>query len=99
MKEGIMAKETVSTWLSMTGSLRSRLSELKSLKESLTHRTRFYGEPERVEEPTYDIKMVDRMCTDLQNALFRIDRAIKQSNATVQIDLAVDYESLMRPIE
>lgn len=93
-----MSKETVSTWLSMAGSLRGRLSELKSLKESLTIRTRYYGDTERVEEPTYDIKEVDRMCSDLQSALFRIDRAIKQSNATVEIDLGVNYEDLMRPI-
>lgn len=95
-----MSQETISGWLSTAGALRARLSELRSMKDSLTRRTRFFGDEEKVEEPTYDIKVVDRMCTDLQNALHKIDRAVKASNAktTVEID-NLEFDQLMKPIE
>lgn len=93
-------EDTVSGWLSTAGSLRGRLSELRGMKESLSHRTRYYGDDEKVEEPTYDIKIVDRMCVELQNALLKIDRAVKAANAKTTIELKnVDIDKLMSPIE
>jgi hypothetical protein len=84
----------------MKNSLQSRLSELKELKGQATTRriSRFDGK-ETTEEPTYDIKLVDKKCAMITTALFKIDQAIKEANAKTKVELDVDYDALVMPIE
>jgi hypothetical protein len=90
---------SVNSWLVREKQLRGRLSELVNMKGSLTSRTSYYGDDKKIIEPTYDVKKVDRLTTDLQNALFTIENAIKESNAKTMVDVDVDCASLMKPIE
>jgi hypothetical protein len=95
-----MEKMTINGALSMKGSLQSRLSELKGMKPAASSRTfTDYEGKKETTEPTYDIKVIDRKCAELTTALFLLDRAIKQANATTKIDVDVDYKELMKPIE
>lgn len=93
-----MSQDSISGWLSTANSLRSRLSELKGMKDSLSTRTR-YTDREEIIEPTYDIKDVDKKVSELQVAIFRIDRSIKEANALTKVEINVDYESLMQPLQ
>jgi hypothetical protein len=95
-----MSSQTVNAWLSMKNSLQSRLSELKDMKNNATTRriSEWDGKKETV-EPTYDIKFIDKKCAQITTALFKIDRAIKEANAKTKVELDVDYDALVTPIE
>jgi hypothetical protein len=92
--------QSINAWLSMKNSLQARLAEVKGMKSDASHRTisRYDGKEEIV-EPTYDIKLIDKKCAALTTALFKIDRAIKETNASTKVDLDVDYDVLVSPIE
>ena len=94
-----MANLTISGLLSMEKSLRGRLSQLASLKDQVAKIERWHGEDNKEIIPTYDVKKDDAMLVEISNGLFVIDQAIKASNAVVTLDVAVDYQQLMRPIE
>ena len=95
-----MTTQSVNAWLSMKNSLQSRLSEVKDMKgnASTRHISRFDGK-EDITEPTYDIKQIDKKCAELTTALYKIDRAIKEANAKTKVELDVDYDALVKPIE
>jgi len=96
----MMANKSINAWLSMKNSLQSRLAELKDLKnQGTTRRVTKYSDREDIVEPTYDIKMVDKKCAQITTALFKIDQAIKEANAATKVDLDVDYDALVMPIE
>ncbi len=95
-----MTTQSVNAWLSMKNSLQARLSELKDMKSSAsTRQVNRYEGHEQITEPTYDIKQIDRKCAEITAALFKIDRAIKEANARTTVDLEVDYDALVKPIE
>lgn len=92
-------EKSVNEWLSLESALKRRLSSLQGMRNTASNRIHHYGEENRVEEPTYDVKKVDAMCVELENALFLISSSIKQSNAVTTVSLDIDYANLMRPIE
>jgi len=95
-----MVTQSINAWLSMKNSLTSRLAEVKSMKSDASTRTitNYQGKEERT-EPTYDIKQIDKKCAQITTALFKIDRAIKETNASTKVELDVDYDALVSPIE
>lgn len=95
-----MATQSINAWLSMKNSLQARLAEVKAMKsEASTRRISRYDGKEEITEPTYDIKVIDKKCAQLTTALFKIDRAIKETNASTKVELDVDYDALVSPIE
>ena len=86
---------TVNYLLSMEKSLRQRLNQLNELKNEVARRYRY---DDKVDEPTYDIKLVDKKITDINRALFMIDHKVKESNAKTSISVDVNYASLMSEI-
>jgi hypothetical protein len=95
-----MPKQSVNAWLSMKNSLQSRLAEVKEMKGNASvRRISRYDGKEEITEPTYDIKQIDKKCAELTTALFKIDRAIKEANAKTQVELDVNYDELVKPIE
>jgi hypothetical protein len=92
-------EETISSFLSMQNALNTRRSQLVDLKNSCTSRTTtFYGDQKNVQEPTYDIKNVDKKIIDINKALFKIDQKIKESNAKTSISIDMDFDNLMSEI-
>ena len=91
-------KNSVSTWLSMSANLRSRLKDIQEMKSSASTR-KIFQDKDVVEEPTYSIKDLDKKSVDIHNALFQIDKSIKESNARTDIELDVDYTKLMEAIQ
>ena len=92
--------QSINGWLSMKNSLQARLAEVKEMKgnASATTITRYDGK-EIETKPAYDIKVIDRKCSQLTTALFMIDRGIKDANAKNQLELDVNYDSLVAPID
>lgn len=96
-----MVQYTINEMLSMQKALKTRLQQLNELKNSCVQRTIYQqlGDRQgRIEEPTYDIKMVDKKIVDINNAMFHMDAAIKAKNAEVKIDIDIDYDKLASEI-
>ena len=89
---------TVNALLAMEKSLRERKNQLNSLASESSHRT-IYREPEKTEEPTYDIKQIDKKITAINKALFHIDTAVKASNAKTSVNIAIDYDELVSELD
>jgi hypothetical protein len=85
----------------MQKALKTRLQQLNELKTSCTQRTIYasFGDRQgRTEEPTYDIKQVDKKIVSINSAMFHMDAAIKAKNAEVKIDIDIDYDQLASEI-
>jgi len=93
-------KASVNAFLSMQKALLTRRGQLEAVKNSSAMSTSYYsqGVETRVEKPTYDIKAADRMITKINRALFEIDTKVKQSNAVTEIDIALDFDDLMKEL-
>lgn len=82
-------KITVSEALTWAKTLKARYDELVGLRNSNAHRERlYYGanqDKERVTEPLYDPKALDRQVAVLARESRLLDEAIKRSNATVEL--------------
>lgn len=92
---------TINELLVLMKVVRERLCELRSLKNQVAMKTRYIdiNSKERIEEPQYDIKVVDRKVVQLENWLFKADSAIKQSNAVTKIDIVADIDDLLAPLQ
>jgi len=91
---------SVNELLAMQKALKTRRDQLNELKNSGTSRSRYFDRSEqtRVDEPTYDIKVVDKKIVDINNALFRIDKTIKTSNSKTMVEINIEYEKLASEI-
>ena len=78
--------------------LKGRLGELSHLRsESATRET--WREPNKIIEPIYDMRDLDRRCTEIEMAIMDIDTAIKQSNALTRIKIDADVKALLSPLK
>jgi hypothetical protein len=96
---------TVNEAMVLQKALRSRIGSLSSIRNANAVRTRRWDmfsdgkEKERTEiEPQYDPKVVDKKITELEVVLFKLDTAIKQSNAVTKIDFEADVSKLLEPL-
>jgi len=98
-----MEKLTVNQLLVLCKEVRSRMNDLRGIRSSCTTRERTYfgvnQENRKEVEPQYDVKAVDKKIVSLENWLFKADAAIKQSNATTIVNVDVDVDELLKPIE
>ena len=93
-----MAKMTVNEAMVLAKVVRGRYAELSSLRGHSATRETFYGEPKKIIEPTYDVKVLDKRCVELENFLLLVETKIKQSNAMTTIEVDVDVNSLLVPL-
>ena|SRR4030042_5036782 len=96
-------KLTVNGAMSLMKTLRERVSSLKALSHQVSVLTRssWKASGEMAEEtiPQYDVKKVDAKIMELENILFKIDTAIKQKNAVTNLDIEIDVDELLKPLE
>ena len=78
--------------------LKVRLGELSHLRSGCSTRE-IWREPNKIIEPVYDMKILDKKCTEIENALLEMETAIKQSNAMVKISVEADIKSLLAPLQ
>ena len=90
---------TINEALSFTKILRARKAELVALWMQCSTKTSYFGEREKIEEPQYDVKKMDRKIIEMDNALFKIDSAIKQTNADTQLKIEINVDALLSPLE
>jgi hypothetical protein len=95
---------TINQLLVLMKEVRSRVNDLRAIRSSSAVIERnFYGigerETRKETEPQYNVKAVDKKITSLENWLFKADSAIKQANAVTRVDVEVDVDSLLAPLE
>jgi hypothetical protein len=84
----------------MSANLRTRLKDIEQMKENCAIRKTYRSmDKDVVEEPVYNIKQLDQKSVEIHNALFQIDRSIKETNAKVEIELSVEYSKLMEAVQ
>ncbi|MFA6971409.1 MAG: hypothetical protein WC208_08420 [Gallionella sp.] len=93
-----MAKMTINEVMVMMKAIRGRLAELSNLRSQSASKETYYGTPERVIEPKYDIKALDKKCVELENWILDADSKVKQSNAVTTIELDADVKVLLSPL-
>lgn len=83
---------TINEGLALVKTLKARHAELQSLRQSNLNRTRYriQGQPDQVEEPTYDVKAIDTKIVGVAKELRLLDAAIKSVNAKTKIDFTHD---------
>ncbi len=96
-------KMSINQILSLTKIIRERLSELRSLRQSLaTKETNYFGDQEQKRKeiiPQFDVLKVDRKIIELENFLFLADSSIKTSNAITKLDFEINVTDLLKPLE
>ncbi len=97
-------KKSINEWMVIRKVLGERRSDLKQLRQDTavkTTQTQIYGERETTttNEPQYESKQIDRRITEMQNADLLIDSAIKQTNAMTGVELPIDIDYLLSPME
>lgn len=94
---------TVNEAISLQKAVRGRVQELKSLRSEVaaSKETNWYGERDKTEkvEPQFDVKVVDAKIVEIELFLYKIDAAIKQSNAATEINVDANLESLLAPLQ
>ena len=94
-----MGKMTVNEAMVMMKVIRGRLGELSSLRQtSAVRETSYFGQDKKITEALYDVKALDKRCTELENFLLIAETKIKQSNAITVIDVDADVKELLAPI-
>ncbi len=96
--------KTINEWMVIRKVLAERKLDLKRLREqSAVDQKVVHTIGEKVTESTntakYDVRVLDRRITEMQNADLAIESAIKQSNATIGVDLPVNVDALLAPVE
>lgn len=81
--------------------VRGRLGELSALRQTnSTRETSYLNQEKTIKEPLYDVKALDRRCTELENFLLIAETKVKQSNANTKIEIdGPDIATLLAPIE
>lgn len=99
-----MLSKTINEWLVIKKVLGERKGDMKQIRLATSMKTkttrRYEGETKDESiEPEYDTKLLDRRVTEIQNAELLIDAAVKQSNALTSLEINVDTEKLLAPMD
>lgn len=92
-------KKTINELLVLSKIVRERVNNLKALSEKVSKREVFYSTSEKVVEPTYDVKLVDKKIVELQRFLLDADTAIKKSNAVTEVEIEYSVDKLLEPLQ
>ena len=92
---------SINELLVLMKAVRERKNELSSLRSQVSTKERYFSmnNENKVTEPQYDVKTVDRKIVELELFLFKADAAVKQANATTQINIEANVDVLLAPLQ
>ena len=95
---------SINEWMIIRKIVAERKQDLKRLRDLSAVDSRVidsYGDKvkESINTAKYDVKVLDRRIVEMQNSDLAIESAIKQSNATTKLELVIDVDSLLSPVE
>ena len=98
-------KSTVNELLVLKNTLQKRENQVQSLlnqscRRSVSEYNYTGDEPRReVNESRYDPDDLEHKMSELNLAIFEIDRAIKVANASTVVEVGVDLKALLAPVK
>lgn len=94
-------KKTINELLVLMRRVKERVKQLETLRAQNTTTERWMRSTDidRVIEPKYDVRVIDKKIMELENFLFKADAAIKQANAVTRVDVKVDVDALLSPLD
>ena len=92
---------TVNEAIQFLNTLKSRVTQLRDLRKEVSTKNVFAwsGDKDKIVEPQYDVKLLDKQVVKLENAIWRLDAHIKSINAKTLIELQIDPDDLLKPLE
>ncbi len=91
--------KTINEVLVYMKTVRERIKDLKELRVQSANKETYYSAKEKMIEPTYDIKELDKKIVELQNWCSLADAKIKMSNAVTTIEIDLNLEGLLSPLK
>jgi len=95
----MVQKLTINELMVLMKAVRERVNTLKGLRGQVSVKESWRGDEGKTIEPQYDIKLVDKKIMELENFIFQADSRIKSANAKVKVDLEVDVDKLLEPLQ
>ena len=96
-------KLTINGLLELNNEVSSRLSRLESLQQQVSTKERTYFgtdlQNKKETEPQYCPQAIEAKICQLRNHLFKSKSAIKQANASTEVNLEVDVDVLLGSVE
>ena len=81
--------------------MRSRINELQRLRSEVSTSERWLMGSDREKEktPQYDVKAVDTKIAELEKFLYHADSKVKKANATTEVEIEANVDSLLEPLK
>lgn len=91
---------SINELLVLQKAIRGRMGQLQALQTSCAKKETFFGRDEnKVVEPQYDVKSVDKKIVELQNFIYKADALVKQSNAVTRVEIECNIDELLAPLK
>lgn len=96
-------KLTINQTLELINEVSKRMNDLRDIRRvSAVEENSYFGvnqERSKTITPKYDVKAVDKKIVELENWLYKAKSGIKQANASTIVDVEVDVDKLLEPLE
>lgn len=90
---------TVSESLQLVKAIKQRVSSLEKLRDQVSVKETYYSSKDKTIEPLYDVKAVDAKLINLQQILFTLESAVKQSNAVTIVNVSISTEDVFEALK
>ena len=92
---------TVNEAIQFLNTLKGRVAQLRELRKEVSTRniTPWGGDKDKIVEPQYDVKKLDAHVVRLENTIWKLDAHIKSINAKTKIELEINTDDLLKPLE
>lgn len=95
-----MAKLTVNSAIELVNTLRTRLEDMKNLRDrNISETEEIWGDKKTVRHVLFDPTVCDERVVDIQNAIRNLNAAVKESNAKTYLEVDVDEKKLLSAIQ
>lgn len=90
---------TVSESLQLVKAIKQRANSLEKLRDQVSVKETYYSATNKTSEPLYDVKEVDNKLVNLNQILFTLESAIKQSNAVTNLNVTVSTNDVFEALK
>lgn len=92
-------KLTINEGISFLNQLQQRINDLNSIRgQSLYSEHKSFNGETITKNPEYNVRIIDKKITELQNWKYQIEAKIKTTNASVEMNLEIPVDELLAPL-
>jgi len=90
---------TVSESLQLVKAIKQRTNSLEKLRDQVSVKETYYSATNKTSEPLYNVLEVDKKLVALNQILFTLESAIKQSNAVTNLNIIVSTDDVFEALK